>query len=160
MTIEGIEPHWIWLIAAAILGIAELLMPGVFLIWLAAAAAITGFAALLFAIPLAFQFALFALLAIAAVYTGRRWYAANPVESSDPLLNERATRLIGQTVIVVGPIENGIGRVKVGDGVWNARGPDAAIGARVRVTGADGTCLKVELANPPTPVLDSGRGLE
>ena len=154
MTLEGIEPHWMWLIAAAILGIAELLMPGVFLIWLAAAAAITGFAALLFGIPLAFQFALFALLAIAAVYTGRRWYAANPVESSDPLLNERATRLIGQTVVVVGTIENGIGRVKVGDGVWNARGPDAAIGARVRVTGADGTCLKVEPAGPATPVLE------
>ena len=148
MTLDGIEPHWMWLIAAAILGIAELLMPGVFLIWLAAAAAITGFAALLFGIPLAFQFALFALLAIAAVYAGRRWYADNPVESSDPLLNERATRLIGQTVVVVGSIENGMGRVKVGDGVWNARGPDAAIGAHVRITGTEGTCLKVEPAGP------------
>ncbi len=154
MTFEGIEPHWMWLTAAAALGIAELLIPGVFLIWLAAAAAITGFAALLFGIPLAFQFALFALLAIAAVYTGRRWYAENPVESSDPLLNDRATRLIGQTVVVVGPIENGIGRVKVGDGVWNARGPDAAIGACVRVTGVDGTCLKVEPAGPPARALE------
>ena len=154
MTLDGIEPHWMWLIAAALLGIAELLMPGVFLIWLAAAAAITGFAALLFGIPLAFQFALFALLAIAAVYAGRRWYADNPIESSDPLLNERATRLIGQTVVVVAPIENGLGRVKVGDGVWNARGPDAPVGACVRVTGADGTCLRVEPSAPPVPVLE------
>jgi len=154
MTLDGVEPHWLWLTAAAVLGIAELLMPGVFLIWLAAAAAVTGFAALLFGIPLAFQFALFALLAIAAVYTGRRWYTNNPVESSDPLLNDRATRLIGQTVVVVGSIENGMGRVKVGDGVWNAKGPDAAIGARVRVTGADGTCLKVEPAAPLTRELE------
>ena len=154
MHLVGIEPHWIWLTAAAVLGIAELLMPGVFLIWLAAAAAITGFAALLFGIPLAFQFALFALLAIAAVYTGRRWYADNPVESSDPLLNDRATRLIGHTVLVVGPIENGMGRVKVGDGVWNARGPNAPVGACVRVIGADGTCLKVEPAGPSAALLE------
>jgi membrane protein implicated in regulation of membrane protease activity len=144
VNLDGIDPHWMWLIAAAVLGIAELLMPGVFLIWLAAAAAVTGFAALLLGVPLAFQFALFALLAIAAVYSGRRWYSANPVESSDPMLNDRAARLVGQTVVVVGAIENGIGRVRVGDSVWNARGEDAEIGARVRVVGAEGTCLKVE----------------
>ena len=152
MNLDGIEPHWVWLIAAAVLGIAELLMPGVFLIWLAAAAAVTGFAALLLGMPLAFQFALFALLAIAAVYVGRRWYASHPVESSDPLLNDRAARLVGETVVVVTAIEGGHGRVKVGDSVWSAKGPDAEVGARVRVTGAEGTCLKVErLVIPPSP---------
>jgi hypothetical protein len=154
MNIDGIEPHWLWLIAAALLGIAELLMPGVFLIWLAAAAAITGFGALIFGIPLAFQFALFALLSLAAVLLGRRWYANNPVESSDPHLNDRATRLIGQTVLVVGAIEHGSGRVKVGDSVWNAAGPDADVGARVRIVGAEGTCLRVEPAVAPKPLLD------
>jgi len=34
--------------------------------------------------------------------------------------------------------------VRVGDSEWNARGADAAIGARVRVTGADGAVLLVE----------------
>ncbi|HEV2746657.1 MAG TPA: NfeD family protein [Allosphingosinicella sp.] len=149
MNFDGLDPPWIWLIGAALLGIAELLMPGVFLIWLAAAAAVTGFAALLLGIPLAFQFALFALLAITAVYVGRRWYAANPVASSDPLLNDRTARLVGETVVVVGAIEDGIGRVRVGDSVWNARGPDAAAGARVRVTGSDGACLKVEPVEAP-----------
>jgi inner membrane protein len=151
---DGIEPHWLWLTAASVLGIAELVMPGVFLIWLAAAAALTGFAALVLGIPLAFQFALFALLSLAAVYVGRRWYARHPVESADPLLNDRAARLIGETLVVVGAIENGRGRVAVGDSVWPARGPDAEVGARVRVVGADGACLKVEPApalQPPAP---------
>jgi membrane protein implicated in regulation of membrane protease activity len=133
-----------WLSAAALLGIAELLVPGVFLIWLAAAAALTGFAALLFGIPLAFQFASFALLALGATYAGRRWYANNPVESSDPMLNDRASRLTGKTVTVLDAIEGGEGRVRVGDSVWTARGPDAAAGARVRITGAAGNCLTVE----------------
>ena len=152
MNLDGIDPAWMWLIAAAVLGIAELLMPGIFLIWLAAAAAITGFATLVFDMPAAFQFALFGLLSMTAVYSGRRWYTNNPVESSDPLLNDRAARLIGETVTVVSAIENGHGRVKVGDGVWSAKGPDAEVGAKVRVTGAEGTCLKVEpLVIPQSP---------
>jgi membrane protein implicated in regulation of membrane protease activity len=150
----GIDPHWWWLIIAAVLGIAELLVPGVFLIWLAAAAAVTGLIAMATGITLAFQFGLFALISLGAVYWGRRWYASHPVESSDPLLNDRAARLIGETVIVVGAIENGSGRVKVGDSVWNARGPDAEIGARVRIVGADGTCLRVEhVAIPHSPAI-------
>ena len=144
MNLDGLEPHWVWLSAAALLGIAELLVPGVFLIWLAAAAALTGFAALLFGIPLAFQFALFALLAITATYLGRRWYTNNPVESSDPKLNDRVARLIGETVTVIDAIEGGEGRVRVGDSVWTARGPDSPAGKRVRITGAAGTCLTVE----------------
>lgn len=139
-----LEPHWLWMLAAIFLGIAELIVPGVFLIWLAAAAAATGLLTLAFGIDLPFQFALFALLAIASVYFGRRWYVNNPMPSADPMLNDRAARLVGRTVVVVGAIENGEGRVKVGDGVWSCRGPDCAEGSRVRIVGADGSCLKVE----------------
>ena len=146
-----LEPHWVWLLAATALGIAEILVPGVFLIWLAAAAALTGFATLVFGIPMAFQFLLFALLAIGAVFGGRRWYTNNPVESSDPLLNDRTSRLIGRSVEVVTEIRNGEGRVKVGDGVWNCRGPDCEAGARVRVVGAHGTCLQVETEQERLP---------
>lgn len=149
-----LEPHWLWLFAAIAMGIAELLVPGVFLIWLAAAAALTGLIALAFGIPLAFQFAVFALLSIGAVAFGRRWYTNNPVASSDPLLNQRAARLIGETVVVVSAIEDGRGRVRVGDSVWNCRGPDCEAGTRVRVIGADGPCLIVEARPkelPPAP---------
>jgi membrane protein implicated in regulation of membrane protease activity len=139
-----LEPQWMWLLGAIFLGIAELIVPGVFLIWLAAAAAATGLLTLAFGIDLPFQFATFALLAIAAVYSGRRWYVNNPMPSADPLLNDRAARLVGRTVVVTQAIENGEGRVKVGDSVWSCRGADVPEGARVRITGADGSCLKVE----------------
>lgn len=149
MDLDGLDPHWVWLIAAAILGIAELLVPGVFLLWLAAAAAVTGFAALVLGIPVAFQFGLFALLAIGTVSAGRRWYAKNPVPSSDPLLNDRLARLVGETVTVAEPIVNGRGKVRVGDSVWLARGPDADAGESVRIIGSEGACLKVEPASVP-----------
>ena len=69
---NGLGPHWLWLLAAVLLGIAELIVPGVFLIWIAAAAAGTGLLTLLFGVGVAFQFLLFALLSIASVYAGRR----------------------------------------------------------------------------------------
>ena len=141
---NGLGPHWLWLLAAVLLGIAELIVPGVFLIWIAAAAAGTGLLTLLFGVGVAFQFLLFALLSIASVYAGRRAYAANPVATADPLLNNRAARLVGRTVEVATPIVHGEGRVKVGDSVWNCTGPDCAAGTPVRIIGAQGTCLLVE----------------
>lgn len=141
-----IAPPWAWLILAMLLGAAEMLMPGVFLIWLAAAALLTGLLTLALGLPVAVQLGLFAVGSIAAVYAGRRWFRNNPIVSSDPLLNDRAARLTGQIVLVVEAIEGGNGRVRVGDGVWSASGPDAAAGSHVRVTGARGTCLVVEPA--------------
>lgn len=156
MTGLDIEPHWLWLLAAVLLGIAEIVAPGVFLIWLAAAAALTGLATLALGIDLPFQLVLFTLFAISAVYGGRRWYLSNPVASSDPLLNDRGARLTGETLTVVTAIENGRGRVRVGDSVWACKGPDAPEGAAVRVLGADGACLRVEpVATPALPAGES-----
>jgi inner membrane protein len=142
--INGLEPHWFWLILAALLGTAEIIVPGVFLIWFAAAAAVTGVIAFLLPIGMTAQAAIFALLAVVAVYAGRNWFRRNPIISDDPLLNDRGARLSGEIVTVVDAISNGRGRVKVGDSVWNARGEDTAVGAQVRVTGADGTVLLIE----------------
>lgn len=142
MDFEGIELHWVWLIAAALLASAEVLVPGVFLIFLAGAAALTAVAAAIGA-PFAVQLALFPLFALASVWFGKRWYHRNPVPSSDPLLNDPMGRHVGKTVVVLEAIEGGEGRVKLGDSVWNAQGPDAAAGTRMRIVGAEGACLKV-----------------
>ena len=146
MTLGSItlEPHWWWMIIAVILGVLEMLIPGVFLIWLAAAAAITALVALFGGVPLAAQFLIFAALALAATYAGRRWYAANPVESSDPMLNDRAARLVGETVTVVVAIADGQGRVRVADGEWPASGPDAAAGTKMRIAAVESGTVIVE----------------
>ena len=53
--------------------------------------------------------------------------------------------------MVVQAIEHGSGRVHVGDSEWIARGPDVAVGGRVRISGSDGATLLVEpLALPPS----------
>ena len=139
---NGLPPHFLWLLAAILLAGAELLVPGSFLIWLAAAAALTGVIYLLTGIPLELQFVTFAALSAASVLAGRRLYALRG-PGTEHRLNDRTAGLIGETVEVVSAIEGGRGRVRVGDGVWMARGPDLPVGTRVRVVGAEGTCLTV-----------------
>lgn len=139
------HPPLLWLIAAVALGIAELAVPGVFLVFLALAAAITGVLALLLPdLPVGGQLLGFALWSAVAVLIGRRWYRDFPVASADPLLNDRVARMVGEIVTVVEPVSDHGGRVRVGDGEWPARGPDAPAGARVRITGATGATLRVE----------------
>ena len=142
----ALQDHWLWLIVAAVLGIAELVVPGVYLIWIGLAALITGLATLLLPLPVVAQFALFAVTAFATVYAGRRYLRENPIVSDDPKLNDRGARLVGAIVTAVEPVDSAHGRVKVGDGVWSARGAEAAIGDRLRVTGSDGSVLLVERA--------------
>lgn len=137
-------PWEIWLAIALILGIAEIVMPGIFLIWIALGAAITGIAVYLVPMALAFQIVLFAGLCLLATYIGRRWYKDDPGESEDPLLNDRTARLVGQVVTVSQAIEAGRGRVKVGDTQWQCKGIDSPAGAQVRIVGAEGSLLLVE----------------
>ncbi|MHA6720473.1 NfeD family protein [Sphingomonas sp. RS6] len=137
----------LWLIGAITLAIAEIVLPGVYMIFFAAAAALTGAVALLFPeLSLGGQLLGFAGWSVAAVLIGRRWYRDFPVESADPMLNDRIARLVGETVLVVEPIGDGPGRVRVGDGEWPAEGVEAPAGARVRITGARGATLIVEAA--------------
>ena len=142
--LNSLEPHWFWLLAGLLLGAAEIIVPGFFLIWFAIAAVVTGMLAFVLPGAIALQIGVFAVVAVAMVYFGRRWFAANPIVSSDPLLNDRSARLVGEIVTVVDAIEHGSGRVKVGDSVWSAKGADAAVGAKVRISGANGSVLMVE----------------
>ena len=148
MTLDQVGgPGGAWLIAALVLGIAELAIPGVFLVFLAIAAAITGLATLVLAdLPAAGQIASFAVWSVVAVLIGRRWYRDYPLATSDALLNNRAGRMIGQVVTVETAIVDGEGRVAIGDGSWSAHGPDAAVGARVRISAIDNGVVVVEMA--------------
>jgi membrane protein implicated in regulation of membrane protease activity len=140
-----------WLILAVVLGGAELLVPGVFLIFIAIAAAITGLASIaLPGLPLVGQLLSFAIWTAVTILIGRRWYHDYPVATTDPMLNDRAARLIGEIVTVAQTIEQGRGRVRLGDGEWMALGPDLPVGARARVVGVEETAVRVE-ALPPLP---------
>ena len=142
--LTNLEQPYIWLAIGLFLAVAEILIPGVFLIWLAGAALVTGLLSWVLPIGLPIQIVIFAVLAIVAVFMGRRYVRDNPIHEADPKMNRRGQRMVGETALVVVPIEAGSGKVKVGDSEWLARGEDAGLGDRVRITGSDGSILLVE----------------
>jgi len=148
---NGIDPGWLWLIGGVLLLILEVIAPGFFLVFLGAAAIATGLFTVLFNLGAAAELALFALYAVIAVLVGRRFYANRTADSTDPLLNDRAGRLVGKVVTVVAAVDDQNGRVRVGDSEWSARGGPAAAGERVRITGVEGNCLTVEAHRPLPP---------
>ncbi len=150
---DGIESYWLWLIAGLALGALELVVPGVYLIWLALAALATALIAFVSDPPTALQVISFVSLSLVFVFSAKRFLRDRPIISSDPLLNNRTGRLVGETALVTVAIESGSGRVKVGDSEWIARGTDIAAGQRVRITGSTGSELLVE---PLTLLADEG----
>lgn len=140
-----IDLRWGWWIAAVILAAAEIFVPGVFLIWLALAAMITGALALLFDPPLAVDLAIFAVTAVASIYVGGNIYRRSAT-TPEPLLNNRAARMVGIRVTICEALAAGQGRATDGDSFWSATGPDMPVGAIATVVAVDGNTLVVEAA--------------
>lgn len=141
---DGIDNYWVWAIIGLALAALEMLVPGVYLIWLALAALAVAVLSFVSGPPLAMEVIAFVSLSLIFVFSAKRWLRERPIVSSDPLLNNRAGRLVGETALVTQAIESGAGRVKIGDSEWTARGSDADVGERVRITGSRGTDLLVE----------------
>jgi membrane protein implicated in regulation of membrane protease activity len=102
-----------------------------------------GVSALLVDWPWQLQVVGFVVLSVITALVGRHFAGTPTGDSPDPQLNLRGDRLEGRTLVLSEPIVEGRGRVKIGDTVWQVRGPDAPAGARIRVLGADGSVLTV-----------------
>ena len=76
------------------------------------------------------------------------WARMAASRSDEPGLNLRGSALIGRTGVVTEPIVAGRGKIRIGDTVWIAEGPDTPTGSRVRVTNANGVVLGVARAEP------------
>jgi membrane protein implicated in regulation of membrane protease activity len=137
---------WNWFILAAIMMLLETIIPGVHFMWFGIAAVIMAGAVLLMPMPLAVQLVAFAVLSLLIILTARRFWAPQAMKTDAPDLNERGMQYVGRIVTVAEPITGGRGKVRVGDTVWTAEGPDLAEGATAKVTGVNGTALVVAAA--------------
>jgi hypothetical protein len=81
---------------------------------------------------------------VAVVCWVKRFFRPDVAISDVPDLNVRGRQYVGRAVVVEQAIENGRGKVRVGDTLWSAEGPDVPVGTRVTVTGSKGTVLVVQ----------------
>jgi inner membrane protein len=72
------------------------------------------------------------------------WAHPTISKSDQPDLNRPTALLVGRVLVVAEAIDGGRGKVRVGDTLWPAEGPDAAAGSDVRVIAAKATVLVVE----------------
>jgi len=135
---------WHWWIAAAALAAIETFVPGAVAIWFAVSAAVVGALVLLVPVPWQLQLVLFGVLGIVAIALFRNYARRNPQQSDQPGLNQRGVQYVGREFTLIEPIDQGFGKVRVGDSVWKVSGPTLPIGARVKVTGVNGAVLMVE----------------
>jgi hypothetical protein len=134
---------WNWFILAVVLLTLEFAVPGVHFLWFGIAAIIVGAISMAFGFAWPAQVILFGALAVATVFLVRRYARTNAAQSDLPDLNERGRQYVGRSVLVETAIAGGRGKVRVGDTLWQAEGPDLPAGARATVTGVRGTVLVV-----------------
>jgi membrane protein implicated in regulation of membrane protease activity len=127
--------------------VLEIVAPGVFLLWLGIAAAITGLIAYVApGISWQWEGLIFAILSIIIVWGWRAYLRRHPTETELPMLNRRGEQYVGRRLTLDEPIVNGRGQIKVDDSTWRVEGADLPAGTPVIVTGVRGTILNVERA--------------
>jgi inner membrane protein len=138
---------YFWWGVGLLLMAIETFMPGAFMLWFGFAAAALGVVVLLApGIPPLWQVALFAVLSFVSVGVYRRFFRKGEPVGDQPLLNKRGAQLVGRTFELEQPIENGFGKIKIGDALWTVAGADLAVGERVTVIDTDGLTLRVRPA--------------
>ena len=142
-------PWWAWIAAGGGLALAEMAAPSSYLMWIALGAAITAIADAWFGLLLEGQLAVFAIATSISCVIGYFVYGSmQPSPQPEQSLNDPHRAMIGARGTVCETFMNGRGKVRIGDTVWLATGPDLATGAPVVVSARDGTRLVVRELQP------------
>ncbi len=136
---------YIWLVAGLVACAAEMLHPGIFLLWIGLAAAATGILTLAMDIPVNGQLGIFIATSMVLLLV-----ALQRVRTARDRLNEPEAGLIGQKC-VASDFAGGEGRVRFRDSSWQARttdGSSPAADTPLQIVGLKGTVLLVHESAP------------
>jgi membrane protein implicated in regulation of membrane protease activity len=148
---------WHWWIFGGLMLVLELLAPGIFFLWTGLAAGLTGLVVFFFpSMAWEIQALLFAVLALATTFAGRRIWRPGAVPTDHPMLNRRAHRHVGRVVALTTPLGDSGARVRVDDSEWSAVGEtvglSAPAGAAVKVVGVrDGLLVVAPMDSETAP---------
>ena len=142
-TIMSALGGWTWWVVAAVLLVLELVVPGVYFLWLAVAAVAVALSTLVVDWSWQWQLVSFAALSMISIVLARILVANRPIETDRPMLNRRGEAMIGREFVLDEAIVNGSGRVKVADSTWRVSGDDCPAGTRIRVASVEEGVLAV-----------------
>jgi inner membrane protein len=140
--------HWHWLILGAVLLILELTTGSGFLLWVGIASFFG--AILVYFMPSLiwpWQLMWYSALSFAACLLWWQYLRTRTESNDQPTLNKRAEQYIGRVLTLETDVENGRGRVKVGDTIWRVVcEQELKQGNKVKVISVEGVLLHVECA--------------
>ena len=136
---------WAWFLIALFLALVELILPTTFFIWLSLAAVLVGAADLIFDLSIKAELIMFVVSMPPCLYLG--FYLNKTKPEEDLILQHRTMSLVGRSVTVQQAVENGRGKLEVGDTTWLAEGEDCDVGTEVKIVGSEGSVLKFEKIN-------------
>jgi len=143
-------PWWGWTIVAAGVGLVELHAPGSYLIWIALGAALTAALHSVWELSITAQVSSFIIASAFSCLAGFFVYRRFDRRLSDgPTLNQRGLLTVGTRGVVCSNLTNGEGKVRLGDTVWLAEGPDLVEGTSIIVRSIRGSRVTVEAAELP-----------
>ena len=152
---------WHWLVLGFVLLIAEILVPGVFLLWWGLAAIVA--AGVMALVPSLSLTALAVFYAILAIILSLLWWkyqhSKDNQDQSRTTLNQRDHTLLGKkgTVLEIG--SNGIGRGAFADTTWRIQGEHLTVNDLVVVERVDGITMLVKKVAHPNSQKSFGRAI-
>ncbi|MCL2523539.1 MAG: NfeD family protein [Betaproteobacteria bacterium] len=141
---------WYWVVGGLFLILAELLVPSFFILWFGLGALAVGLLALAFDLSLPAQLATWTLASLAMVWLWFKVFKHSFHKTRIGTADGEVMGEIGLLVSAVAPFERGKVRFQrplLGTDEWACRAESSiAAGERVRVTGIEGSFLKVDKA--------------
>ena len=128
------HPFWSWIAIGGVFLIFELVSGSGWLLWPAAAAAVTAVLSQLIDLGWPKEIVLFAVSAVVFTYLGRRFLRPTPKGAGD--INDLGARIVGREGEAVAAFRHGLGRVFVDGKEWAAElegGGELAAKAKVEV---------------------------
>lgn len=137
---------WHWLILGFVLLIAEIFIPGIFLLWWGLAAiVVAGLMAFITALTLPVLGIIYAILAtIFSILWWKYQHSRDQADERFSVLNQRDHAMLATRGVVQEMGENGIGRGRFGDTTWRIQGSELSIGDTVEVIEVKGITLIVK----------------
>ena len=142
---EMLSNTWFWALAGLFLMAAEIILPGIYLMFVGGAALVI---AVLFwlvpGFPIWLAAVIFVSLVVAGILWGRHLSRTQDGEQAQAL-NDRGSLLVGRSAVLLSVTTPGQGTVKVGDTTWRAKwsGVDPKPGDVMTIDGVDSTTLNV-----------------
>lgn len=144
------DTTWAWLIVGLAIAGLEIVVPGVFLLWIGLGALATGMILSLFPdLPLAWQLAVFAGCMIGAMCLGVALQRKGADDPAAATLNRETDSLVGQRTVATAAFVAGRGRIRVQDTTFAALSEDAlAEGELVEIVAIEDGQPRVRRADP------------